>query len=134
MHTRRPPPPQPGRSPAPDTVAATPRIRRVPDPNRPSPSPPAGARRQQKVDVTVYTTRHSVVRVEDAEQNLYASIDVVCDKVRRRTQHTWHVLCCWPPSAQPACLDAHTGAAGAVDEARSSEAPPPPSSARCSAS
>lgn len=37
--------------------------------------------RQQKVDVTITTMRSGVVRVEDAEENLYASIDLVCDKV-----------------------------------------------------
>jgi hypothetical protein len=37
--------------------------------------------RQQKVDITLFTVRHGVVRVEDAEASLYASLDVVCDKV-----------------------------------------------------
>ncbi len=41
--------------------------------------------REQKVDVTIYTKRHGVVRVEDAEESLYASIDIVTDKVRMRT-------------------------------------------------
>ncbi|GBF95532.1 30S ribosomal protein [Raphidocelis subcapitata] len=40
--------------------------------------------KQQKVDVTLHTLRHGVVRVEDAEASLYASIDVVCDKVNRK--------------------------------------------------
>lgn len=40
--------------------------------------------RQQKVDVTIHTLRDGVVRVEDAEASLYASIDVVCDKVSRK--------------------------------------------------
>eukprot|EP00775_Hariotina_reticulata_P001769 gene1769-2108_t len=36
--------------------------------------------KQQKVDVTITTLHSGVVRVEDAEENLYASIDLVCDK------------------------------------------------------
>jgi len=40
-----------------------------------------GLYRLQKVDVTCYTFRNGVVRVEDAESTLYASIDIVCDKV-----------------------------------------------------
>ncbi|KAF5836282.1 hypothetical protein DUNSADRAFT_6159 [Dunaliella salina] len=38
----------------------------------------------QKVDVTVYTYRNGVVRVEDGEATLYAAIDVVCDKLSRK--------------------------------------------------
>ena len=38
--------------------------------------------REQKVEVTIYTLRSGVVRVEDSESALYASIDLVCDKVR----------------------------------------------------
>lgn len=45
----------------------------------PLPPPPC---REQKVDVTIHTLKDGVVRVEDAESSLYASIDVVCDKVR----------------------------------------------------
>lgn len=33
------------------------------------------------MDVTIHTLRNGVVRVEDAEASLYASIDIVCDKV-----------------------------------------------------
>lgn len=33
------------------------------------------------MDVTLHMLRHGVVRVEDAEASLYASIDIVCDKV-----------------------------------------------------
>mmetsp|Transcript_5315 Transcript_5315/g.13080 ORF Transcript_5315/g.13080 Transcript_5315/m.13080 type:complete len:285 (-) Transcript_5315:760-1614(-) len=40
--------------------------------------------KEQKVDVTIYTLRNGVVRVEDAEDTLYASIDVVCDKLERK--------------------------------------------------
>ena len=41
-------------------------------------------RREQKVDVTIYTLRNGVVRVEDVEDSLYAAIDLVCDKVMHR--------------------------------------------------
>lgn len=34
--------------------------------------------------MTIYTVRNGVVRVEDSESTLYASIDVVCDKVYRK--------------------------------------------------
>lgn len=40
--------------------------------------------RQQKVDVTITTMRSGVVRVEDAEESLYASIDLVADKIARK--------------------------------------------------
>ncbi len=40
--------------------------------------------REQKVDVTVYTLRNGIVRVEDSEETLYASIDIVCDKLQRK--------------------------------------------------
>ena len=43
-----------------------------------------GPSREQKVEVTIYTIRSGVVRVEDAEESLYAAIDVVCDKVSSR--------------------------------------------------
>ncbi|MEW5316461.1 MAG: hypothetical protein WDW38_007833 [Sanguina aurantia] len=39
-------------------------------------------KREQKVEVTIYTLRNGVLRVEDSEENLYASIDIVCDKAR----------------------------------------------------
>ena len=38
------------------------------------------------MEVTIHTLRNGVVRVEDAEESLYAAIDLVCDKVGRR-QH-----------------------------------------------
>jgi ribosome-associated translation inhibitor RaiA len=41
-------------------------------------------RREQKVEVTIYTMRNGVVRVEDTESNMYAAIDLVCDKIRTK--------------------------------------------------
>ena len=41
--------------------------------------------RQQRTELTVYTLRSGVVRVEDVEENLYASVDLVCDKVTHGT-------------------------------------------------
>lgn len=41
-------------------------------------------KKEQKVEVTIYTLRNGVVRVEDAESTLYAAIDLVCDKVERK--------------------------------------------------
>ncbi|GIL69299.1 hypothetical protein Vretimale_13422 [Volvox reticuliferus] len=41
-------------------------------------------KREQKVDVTIFTLRNGVVRVEDTEANLYAAIDLVCDKIRTK--------------------------------------------------
>lgn len=41
-------------------------------------------RKEQRTEITTYTLRHGVVRVEDAEDNLYASIDLVCDKLERK--------------------------------------------------
>jgi len=40
--------------------------------------------RNQKVEVTVYTLRHGVIRVEDVEDDLYAAIDLVTDKLKRK--------------------------------------------------
>lgn len=40
--------------------------------------------RNQKVEVTVYTLRHGVIRVEDTEEDLYAAIDLVTDKLKRK--------------------------------------------------
>lgn len=41
-------------------------------------------KKEQKVDVTVYTLRNGIIRVEDSEDTLYASIDVVADKLERK--------------------------------------------------
>lgn len=35
--------------------------------------------------MTIYTHKNGTVRVEDSEADLYASIDLVCDKVRGGT-------------------------------------------------
>lgn len=40
--------------------------------------------RNQKVEVTVYTLRHGVIRVEDTEEDLYAAVDLVTDKLKRK--------------------------------------------------
>ena len=58
----------------------------------------------QKTEVTIYTLRHGVVRVEDVESTAYASIDVVCDKVRgkmRRLKEKAMNKGKWPGSARP---------------------------------
>lgn len=35
------------------------------------------------MEVTVFTLRHGVVRVEEEEEDIYAAVDLVADKVRR---------------------------------------------------
>lgn len=40
--------------------------------------------REQTAEVTVYTLRHGVIRVEDTEDDLYAAIDLVTDKLKRK--------------------------------------------------
>jgi ribosomal subunit interface protein len=41
--------------------------------------------RDQIVEITVYTLRHGIVRVEDTEtDNMYAAIDLVTDKLKRK--------------------------------------------------
>ncbi|KAF8056827.1 PSRP1 [Scenedesmus sp. PABB004] len=60
--------------------------------------------KQQKVDVTITTLRAGVVRVEDAEESLYASIDVVCDKVSRKLRKVKERLMAqgtWPGRGGP---------------------------------
>ncbi|KAG1661308.1 hypothetical protein FOA52_008655 [Chlamydomonas sp. UWO 241] len=44
--------------------------------------------REQKVELTIHTLHSGVVRVEDAEENLYAAIDLVCDKAERKLTRT----------------------------------------------
>lgn len=39
--------------------------------------------RQQKIEVTIRTTRHGVIRAEETRDDLYASIDVASDKIHR---------------------------------------------------
>jgi ribosomal subunit interface protein len=65
--------------------------------------------RQQKVDVTLHTFRHGVVRVEDAEASLYASIDVAADKVARKLRKVKERAInagTWPGRAGPRGADA----------------------------
>ncbi|KAI8472827.1 MAG: plastid-specific ribosomal protein 1 [Monoraphidium minutum] len=60
--------------------------------------------RQQKVDVTIHTLRSGVVRVEDAEASLYASIDTVADKVARKLNKMKELAIhkgTWPGRAGP---------------------------------
>lgn len=39
--------------------------------------------RQQKIEVTIRTARHGVIRAEETRDDMYASIDVASDKVHR---------------------------------------------------
>eukprot|EP00879_Flechtneria_rotunda_P002600 GHRR01002801.1.p1 GENE.GHRR01002801.1~~GHRR01002801.1.p1 ORF type:complete len:274 (+),score=76.10 GHRR01002801.1:147-968(+) len=60
--------------------------------------------RQQKVDVTIATLKSGLVRVEDSEGTLYASIDVVCDKVSRKLRKVKEKLISqgnWPGRGGP---------------------------------
>ena len=92
--------------------------------------------RAQRAEVTIYTLRCGVVRVEDAETTAYAALDVVCDKVRgklRRVKEKAMASGRWPGSARP------RGAARIAEPAEVSSddsgdefgdfsaAPPPPS-------
>lgn len=40
--------------------------------------------RDQIVEVTVFTLRHGAVRVEECESDLYAAVDIVTDKLKRK--------------------------------------------------
>ncbi|GMH39232.1 hypothetical protein BSKO_07130 [Bryopsis sp. KO-2023] len=40
--------------------------------------------KQQKIEVTVHTLRNGIVRSETVADSMYASIDLVCDKVQRK--------------------------------------------------
>lgn len=60
--------------------------------------------KQQKVDVTIATMKSGVVRVEDSEESLYASIDLVCDKVARKLRKVKDKMIAqgnWPGRAGP---------------------------------
>ena len=60
--------------------------------------------RAQRAEVTIYTSRHGVVRVEDAESTAYAALDIVCDKVRaklRRVKEKAIAVGRWPGAARP---------------------------------
>ena len=39
--------------------------------------------RQQKIEVTIRTSRHGVIRAEETRDDMYASIDVASDKIHR---------------------------------------------------
>lgn len=54
--------------------------------------------------VTIYTHRHGVVRVEDVESSAYAAVDIVCDKVRgklRRVKEKAIARGRWPGGGGP---------------------------------
>ncbi|EIE18900.1 hypothetical protein COCSUDRAFT_31477 [Coccomyxa subellipsoidea C-169] len=40
--------------------------------------------KKQKTEITIYTLRNGIVRAEDVEESMYASIDLVSDKVARK--------------------------------------------------
>lgn len=42
----------------------------------------------QKVEITVYTLGNGIIRVEDAEESLYAAIDLAADKLERKLTKT----------------------------------------------
>lgn len=65
-------------------------------------------KREQKVDVTVFTLRNGVVRVEDSEDTLYASVDVVCDKLSSKMQRVKERAISkgkWPGRAGPKAVE-----------------------------
>lgn len=41
-------------------------------------------KRRQRTEITLYTLRNGIVRAEDEEENMYASIDLVCDRLTRK--------------------------------------------------
>lgn len=59
--------------------------------------------RQQKVDVTITTMRSGVVRVEDSEESLYASIDLVSDKIARKLKKVIRAVLQLPISLLQLC-------------------------------
>ena len=74
--------------------------------------------RAQRAEVTIFTHRYGVVRVEDCEGSAYAAIDLVCDKVRaklRRVKEKAIAQGRWPGSARP--RGAERGANAAAAEA-----------------
>lgn len=84
--------------------------------------------RAQRAEVTIFTHRYGVVRVEDCEESAYAAVDVVCDKVRsklRRVKEKAIARGRWPGSARPrgaekaadaAAEDAAAGASSDSDD------------------
>ena len=86
--------------------------------------------RAQRAEVTIFTHRYGVVRVEDCEESAYAAVDVVCDKVRsklRRVKEKAIARGRWPGSARPrgaektADAAAEDAAAGASSDSDSEE-------------
>ena len=80
--------------------------------------------RAQRAEVTIFTHRYGVVRVEDCEESAYAAVDVVCDKVRsklRRVKEKAIAQGRWPGSARPRGAEkaADAAAADAVASAAS---------------
>merc|ERR1712083_167280 len=37
-----------------------------------------------KVEITLFTKHHGVLRAEECEENMYATVDLVCDKLTRK--------------------------------------------------
>ena len=58
--------------------------------------------KQQKTEITVYTLSNGVVRAEDVEESMYASIDLVSDKLARKLRKVrnprqqWQLLFPYP--------------------------------------
>ena len=48
--------------------------------------------KQQKTEITVYTLSNGVVRAEDVEESMYASIDLVSDKLARKLRKVCTVM------------------------------------------
>ena len=72
--------------------------------------------RAQRAEVTIFTHRYGVVRVEDCEGSAYAAIDLVCDKVRsklRRVKEKAIAQGRWPGSARPRGAERGANAAAA---------------------
>ena len=72
--------------------------------------------RAQRAEVTIFTHRYGVVRVEDCEGSAYAAVDLVCDKVRsklRRVKEKAIAQGRWPGSARPRGAERGANAAAA---------------------
>ena len=51
--------------------------------------------KQQKTEITVYTLSNGVVRAEDVEESMYASIDLVSDKLERKLRKVSNHAVTW---------------------------------------